>query len=124
MFWSNDSNRCMHARYMCRTYMWMSKSWIGKLHYLIMYVSVTRTHSTQGTSHARHTHAQQARTQRALLHCAHPEVGCAAEVGCAVCQKGSNRHRYRGAVYSVCAAISSALLEYLYDWAALGAGAL
>ena len=78
---------------------------------LFDYVCVCRTHSTHGTSHARHTHAQQARTQRALLHCAHPEVGCAAEVGCAVCQKGSNRHRYRGAVYSVCAAISSALLS-------------
>ena len=51
MFWSNDSNRCMHARYMCRTDMWMSKSWTGKLHYLIMYVSVART-----ARKARHTH--------------------------------------------------------------------
>ena len=64
MFWSNDSNRCMHARYMCRTYMWMSKSWTGKLHYLIMYVSVARTARKARHTHVTRTHSRRVRSGR------------------------------------------------------------
>ena len=64
MFWSNDSNRCMHARYMCRTYMWMSKSWTGKLHYLIMYVSVARTARKARHTHVTRTHSSRVRSGR------------------------------------------------------------